>query len=103
MFILKSLNPIFYHFIISNFIISFSISTIEFSYPLENGVINDYYCIGGFSRLFLAQCIYEGYYTIYSEKDLEKYGVWGHSMGNLSLMRVEYIKAKKYCMLRIDS
>jgi len=76
---------------------------IGFSYPLENSVERDYHAIGGFSRLLLAQCIYEGYCVIYEEEDLEKYGVWGHSMGDLTLIGVEYILEEKYCMLKIVS
>ena len=63
----------------------------------------DYHSIGGFSKLLLAQCIYEGYCVIYEEEDLEKYGVWGHEMGDLSLICAEYIPEEKYCMLSIVS
>ncbi|QEE17132.1 hypothetical protein DSAG12_02964 [Promethearchaeum syntrophicum] len=74
---------------------------IEFSYPLEKGAVFEYQVIGGFSRLDLAQCIYEGYYSVYA--DAEKYGVWGHGMGDLSLIGVEYIIEERYCMLSIVS
>ena len=76
---------------------------IEFSYPLKNSVIRDYHSFGGFSRLLLGQCINEGYYTIYDEQDLEKYGVWGHARGDLVLICIEYVVEKKLCMLRIES
>ncbi len=76
---------------------------IGFSYPLKNSTVQDYYMVGGFTRIELAQCIFYGYSTIYEEKDLKKYGIWGHSMGDLSLICVEYYFEENYCRLRIES
>lgn len=94
---------------------------IEFSYPLKRGTIREYYSIGGFTRLFLAQCIFEGYYTIYEEEEAAvgnpghyenlynrresdgPYGIWGHDMCDLTLDYIDYNPNKKLCLPDVHS
>lgn len=94
---------------------------IEFTYPLSNEVIFKYRNKGGFSRMDLWNCIYDGYKRIYEEEEKEvgdpgtapnlmnraesygKYGIWGHQIGELYIERVLYNKSRKTIKLRIGS
>lgn len=77
---------------------------IEFDYPLSNPTALEFTSRGGFSRLNLFRCIYEGYKRIYDVEDGDPgnipgmlnhatsdgpFGIWGHSMGDLFIEGVE--------------
>ncbi len=102
-------------------VIKEQIIKIEFSYPLKNPTVREYIAVGGFSRVFLAQCIFEGYATIYEEEELTvgnpghyenlynrktsngRYGIWGHDMGDISLISAGYSSEERLCWFRTES
>jgi len=82
---------------------------IRFTYPLSVKVLFEYENKGGFTRMELFKCIYEGYKKIYDEeesaapdpgsisakvlnraKSMGKYGIWGHYLSGLYLERIIY-------------
>jgi len=95
--------------------------TIEFSYPLSTDVSFEYTQKGGFTRMDLFRCIYEGYKTIYDaeeeavgdpgayERLLNRrrsegpYGIWGHYLCDLIIEYVHYYPEIKSVELRIGS
>ncbi|NVM54285.1 MAG: hypothetical protein HWN66_11340 [Candidatus Helarchaeota archaeon] len=94
---------------------------ILFQYPLSNDVLLEFESIGGFTRMDIFRCIYEGYKKIYEEEEKDlgdpgsaphllnrarsngKYGIWGHYMGDLYIEGVLYNKSNKTIKLRIGS
>ncbi len=102
-------------------VIKDQIIKIKFSYPLKRPTVREYVTVGGFSRVLLAQCIYEGYATIYDEEEQAvgnpghyenlynrktsdgPYGIWGHDMGDISVIYAGYSPEEKLCWLRTES
>ena len=91
---------------------------IEFTYPLSVRVEFEYNNKGGFSRLDLWRCIYEGYKRIYDEEEADagnapnlmnrarsggRYGIWGHYMSNLYLEWITYDDLTKTISMFIGS
>ncbi len=82
--------------------------SIVFTYPLKNKASFEYTNKGGFTRLDLFRCIYEGYKKIYEteEKDAGdpgtyenlynrkpsqgRYGIWGHYITDLRIEGIAY-------------
>ena len=95
--------------------------SIKFSYPLENKVSFEYHNKGGFTRLDLFRCIYEGYKDIYEAEEKEvgdpgtyrmlynrkqskgKYGIWGHYMNDLRIEGIIYDSKERFIELSIGS
>ena len=95
--------------------------SIKFSYPLRNKVTFEYNNKGGFTRLDLFRCIYEGYKNIYKTEEREvgdpgtyerlynrrqsegKYRIWGHYMNDLRIEGIVYDSKTKLVELLIDS
>ena len=95
--------------------------TILFTYPLSIKVKFEFENKGGFTRLDLFRCIYEGYKKIYDEEEEEvgdpgtydrlynrrksngKYGIWGHYIDDLFLEIIFYDPIEKLCTLAIGS
>lgn len=95
--------------------------SIEFRYPLSVKVFFDYERKGGFRRLDLFKCIYEGYKKIYEEEEQEvgdpgtyerlynrrrsfgTYGIWGHYLGELYIEGISYDPDTKKVSLFIGS
>ncbi len=95
---------------------------ILFSYPLSTEVYLEYVNEGGFSRLDLWRCIYNGYKKIYDEEQEDagnpgsvservlnrarsfgRYGIWGHYLSELWLEGIKYDSNRKLVVLRIGS
>lgn len=94
---------------------------IEFTYPLSVRVEFEYVKKGGFSRMDLWRCIYEGYKKIYEEEEAEvgdpgsyenlynrkksngNYGIWGHYIEELYLESIRYDAKKKLITMFIGS
>lgn len=105
----------------NDIVIRDEIISIEFSYPLHNPVSFKYTSKGGFTRLALFKCIYEGYKKIYDEEETEvgdpgtyervmnrkpsngKYGIWGHYMSGLFIERITYDPTTKNVSMFIGS
>ena len=95
--------------------------SIKFSYPLWNKVSFKYKNKGGFTRLDLFRCIFEGYKKIYEteEKDAGdpgtyenlynrrlsqgRYRIWGHYMVDLRIEGIVYDSKTKLVELLIGS
>ena len=95
--------------------------TINFRYPLHNPATFEYESKGGFTRLDLYRCIYQGYKKIYDEEEAEvgdpgtyervmnrkpsfgKYGIWGHYLGELWIERIIYNPKTKTVDMSIGS
>nr|WP_147664666.1 leucine-rich repeat domain-containing protein [Candidatus Prometheoarchaeum syntrophicum]QEE17782.1 Leucine Rich repeats (2 copies) [Candidatus Prometheoarchaeum syntrophicum] len=102
-------------------VINEQVIKIEFSYPLKHSTVREYIKVGGFSRVFLAQCIFEGYASIYNEEEAAvgnpghyknlynrrtsngPYGIWGHDMGDISIIYAGYSPTEQLCWLRTES
>jgi hypothetical protein len=94
---------------------------IKFTYPLSKEAILPYTSKGGFTRLDLFRCIYEGYKRIYDEEDLAvgdpgtyervmnrkksegPYGIWGHYLGELWIEGISYNTSTKMVEMFIGS
>ncbi len=94
---------------------------IEFTYPLSVRVEFEYNKKGGFSRMDLWRCIYEGYKKIYDAEEADagdpgnapnllnrgrsdgRYGVWGHSIGELYIEQINYNTRTKRISMFIGS
>lgn len=94
---------------------------ILFQYPLTNEILVEFENSGGFTRMDIFRCIYEGYKSIYEEEEKEvgdpgnapnlmnrarsygKYGIWGHYMEELYIEGVLYNKSSKTIKLRMGS
>ena len=95
--------------------------TIRFTYPLSVKVYLEFENEGGFTKLDLFRCIYEGYKKIYDEEENEvgdpgiyerlynrreshgKYGIWGHYIEDLFLEIIFYDPIERLCTLAIGS
>jgi len=74
--------------------------TIIFDYPLDGKFPMVFKSRNGFTRAKFYECVYRGYQKIYKSED--KYGVWGHCIGDLSLGYATEISPGKF-ELGIDS
>ena len=95
--------------------------SIKFDYPLKNEVSFEYSNEGGFTRIDIFRCIYEGYKKIYETEKKEvgdpgiypglynrkpskgRYGIWGHYMNELIIERIVYDSKKKSIELSVGS
>lgn len=95
---------------------------IRFTYPLSVKIFLEYESKGGFTRMDLFRCIYQGYKKIYDEeegtapdpgsvsatvlnraKSSGKYGIWGHFLSELYLERIIYNPSNKTVDMFIGS
>lgn len=95
---------------------------IRFTYPLSKDTTFEYENKGGFTRLDLYRCIYEGYKKIYDEEEevvgdpgtlsqrvLNRarsegpYGIWGHYLSELWIERIFYNPQTKTVEIFIGS
>ncbi len=95
--------------------------TIEFTYPLSLNVEFEFNNKGGFTRMDLWRCIYEGYKRIYDEEESDaddpgnapnllnrgisqgRYGIWGHYIDELWIERIFYDARSKRITMFIGS
>lgn len=95
--------------------------SINFRYPLSVQVAFEFENKGGFTRMDLFRCIYEGYKKIYDEEKAEvgdpgtydrlynrrksegKYGIWGHYLDDLWVEGILYNPKEKSIDLQIGS
>jgi hypothetical protein len=96
-------------------------TTILFTYPLSRKVEFTYTQKGGFTRMNLYRCIYEGYKKIYDAEEEAvgdpgtyemlynrrtsegPYGIWGHYMNDLIIEFVLYYPESKSVRLLMGS
>lgn len=77
--------------------------TIRYTYPLSTEVNLTYKNKQGFTRALLFKCIQRGYLSIYGAYGgHNKYGIWGHSLGDLVLERVR-INSRGIVLIQIGS
>jgi hypothetical protein len=74
---------------------------IKFDYPISTPVIMKFKSKDGFDLVKIINCIIEGYYKIY--KDGDKYGIWGHSIDDLSIEEIRYCKDKNLITMCVGS
>jgi len=95
--------------------------SIVFTYPLSTKAIFSHHSAGGFSRMDLFRCIYEGYKKIYDTEVAEvadpgtgkrvlnrkrsfgSYGIWGHYLEELVIEGIQYNPKKKMVSMFIGS
>lgn len=95
--------------------------SIKFSYPLKNKVNFEYTNKGGFTRMDLFRCIYEGYKQIYETEEEDagdpgtydrlynrrpsegRYRIWGHYITDLRIEGIVYDSKTKLVELLIGS
>ena len=72
---------------------------IQFDYPLNKNVYFEYKNESGFTRIDLFRYILEGYKKIYDGP----YEIWGHSLAELYLEGLWYVKSERTLRLHIGS
>ena len=94
---------------------------ILFNYPLSTEVTLEFENIGGFTRMDVFRCIYEGYKKIYDEEEEDagdpgsapnllnrgesegRYGIWGHYISELYIEQIFYNETTKTISMFIGS